>query len=311
VTLPHDAVVMTSSLRAQPRNPFGGGTCTIIVEDVNNHPCAAAALIGFAETFGAVLATFLIPTFLGLLIISVAARYLSGKYLAAFAIGLYLWFFSDTIGDASLLGVSEGFTGGFWQVVLWLVFALGVILLFTLDKNMFAEGSLGVSFGFAIPVLVAVAVGIHGFGEGAAVGATAATTTSSNLVDAFGGLAAGAAFVLHKGLEPMMVGAAYWIYAKDHAKDMAGRLRDIVVLTLAFTLPGIVGGASAYYLVQAYPNADFTYVFAFGLGTSTYAALRLARPLFQGTGSRGESTKVALLMILGFTCLYLAALLHS
>ena len=268
-------------------------------------------MIGFPETFGAVLATFLIPTFIGLLVISAAARYLSGKYLAAFAIGLYLWFFSDTIGDASLLGVSEGFTGGTWHIALWVVFALGVVLLFSLDAKMFTEGSAGVSFGFAVPLLVAVAVGMHGFGEGASVGATAATTTSTNLIDAFGGLSAGTAFVLHKGLEPMMVGAAYWIYAKGHANDLAGRLRDLVVLTLAFTLPGIIGGASSYYLIQAFPNIDFTYVFAFGLGTSTYAALRLARPLFQGDGSKWESTKLALLMILGFTCLYLAALLHS
>ena len=121
-----------------------------------------------------------------------------------------------------------------------MVFAIGVVLLFSLDTKMFAEGSVGVSFGLAIPLLVTVAVGIHGFGEGAAVGATAATSSSTNLIDAFGGLSAGTAFVLHKGLEPMMVGAAYWIYAKAHTKDMGGRLKDLVVLTLAFTLPGII-----------------------------------------------------------------------
>ena len=268
-------------------------------------------MIGFAETFGAILATFLLPTLMGLIVISAASQYHSPKYLAAFTIGIYLWFFSDTIGDASLLGVSEGFGGGFWQFALWLCFAIGVIILFAIDSKMFAESPSGAGFGFSIPLLVAIAVGMHGFGEGAAVGATAATTTSSNLIDAFGGISAGTAFVLHKGLEPMMVGAAYWIYAKDHAKDLMGRLRDIIVLTLAFTLPGIIGGASAYYIIQAFPNADYTYVFALGLGTSIYAAVRLARPLFQGIGSRGESLKAACLIILGFTCLYTAALLHS
>jgi hypothetical protein len=258
-----------------------------------------------------ILVTFLIPTFLGLATISGAGRFLPAKYLAAFAIGLYLWFFSDTIGDASLLGVSEGFTGGVWHLVLWVVFVIGVVLLFSLDTGAFTEGSVGSTFGFAIPLLVAVAVGMHGFGEGAAIGATAATTTSMNVIDAFGGLSAGAAFVLHKGLESMMVGAAYWIYAKEHAKGMAGRLKDVVILALAFALPGIVGGASAYYVIQAFPGADYTYVFALGLGTSIYAAARLARPLFQGTGSESESIKMALVMILGFTCLYTAALLHS
>jgi len=268
-------------------------------------------MLGFGETFGAIIGSFLVPTFVGLLIISAAARYLSPRYLAAFAVGLYLWFFSDTIGDASLLGVSEGFTGGFWHVALWALFAVGVVALFSIDNKMFAEGSPGESLGFAIPLLVAVAVGLHGFGEGAAVGATAATTPSTSLLDAFGGLSSAAAFILHKGLEPMMVGAAYWVYAKDHARDMAGRLKDISVLTLAFTLPGIVGGATAFYLVQAYPSADFTYIFALGLGTSIYAAVRLARPLFQGTGSDSESMKTALALVLGFTCLYLAASLHS
>jgi len=269
-------------------------------------------MIGFAETFGAVLATFLVPAFVGLLIVAAMARYLKAKYLAAFAFGLYLWFFTDTIGDASLLGVSEGFTGGVLQVALWVVFLIGVISLFYVDRGLFFEGAEGVSLGFAIPILVAIAVGIHGFGEGAGIGATAATAPpGASLLDAFGGLTAGAAFVLHKTLEPMMVGAAYWIYAAGHAKNSSERLRDILILTLAFTIPGIVGGATAYYLIQVFPGADFTYVFALGLGTSVYAAMRLARPLFLGTGSRMESTKVAILILLGFACLYTAALLHS
>jgi zinc transporter ZupT len=268
-------------------------------------------LIGFGETFGAVLATFLLPTFAGLLIISMAARFLRPRLLAAFAIGIYLWFFSDTIGDASLLGVSEGFAGDATQVGLWIAFIVGLVLLFSLDRDLFTEGASGSRLGFAIPLLVAVAVGIHGFGEGAAIGATAATTSSANLVDAFGGFTAGLAFVLHKALEPMMVGAAYWIYAKDHAKNMAGHMADLSILTVAFTLPGIVGGGISYYLIQAFPNIDFTYIFALGLGTSIYALLRLARPLYQGPGSATESVKVAILVILGFACLYTAALLHS
>lgn len=269
-------------------------------------------MLGFAETFGATIASFILPAAAGLLIISVAARFLTPKYLAAFAIGLYFWFFSDTIGDANLLGANEGFTGGVFHLALWVAFGVGLVLMFSLDREMFTPGPEGMKFGFAIPLLVAVAVGIHGFGEGAALSATAVSTPSTNLVDAFGGATAGAAFVLHKALEPMMVGAAYWVYAKDHAKDMSGRMKDIVILTLAFTLPGIVGGAMAYYIVQAYPNVDFTYVFALGLGTSIYAAVRLARGMFEGTRSSAtDSTKMALLIVLGVTCLYLAAQLHA
>jgi zinc transporter ZupT len=268
-------------------------------------------MIGFAETFGAILGSFLLPAFIALLIISAAAHYMRPIYLVAFAIGLFFWFFSDTIGNASLLGVSEGFTGGVWHLALWTCFALGLLLVVSLDKSTFAEGSAGERLGFAIPVLVAIAVGLHGFGEGAAIGATAATTSSANLLDAFGGLSAAMAFILHKGLEPVMVGAAYWVYSKDHAREVKGRLKDLLVLTLAFALPGMIGGASAYYIVQVYPSADFTYVFALSLGASLYAAVRLARPLFRTSGSSGESIKIALSIILGFTCLYLAALLHS
>src|SRR5271167_3525155 len=132
-------------------------------------------MLGFAETFGATLGAFLVPTFVSPLIASAAARYISPRYLAAFAIGLYLWFYSDTIGDASLLGVSEGFTGGVFHVALWAVFVIGLLVFFSLDGRMFAEGIPG-NVGFAIPLLVAVAIGIHGIGEGEALGAAAATT---------------------------------------------------------------------------------------------------------------------------------------
>jgi len=54
------------------------------------------------------------------------------------------------------------------------------------------------------------------------------------------------------------------------------------------------------------------YFFAFGLGTSIYAAVRLAKHLFWGTGtSNRESTKIGIAMIVGFLCLYSAALLHA
>jgi len=181
---------------------------------------------------------------------------------------------------------------------------------FSFDRNMFAEGQKGEGLGFGIPLLVAVAIGVHGFGEGAAVGATAPATDSTSILEAFGGLSAALSFVMHKGLEPMIIGAAYWVYARDHAEGMTGRLKDFSVLTLAFSLPGIIGAATLYYVVQAISGIDLTYAFAFGLGTSIYAAMRLARPLFRGSGSNSESVRTALLILIGFACIYLAGLLH-
>ncbi len=268
-------------------------------------------MLGFAETLGATLGSFLVPAFVGLLIISAAAHYLKSRYLAAFAIGLYLWFFSDTIGDASFLGANQGFAGGAAHLALWVTFAIGFLAVLSFDRNMFAEGHKGEGLGFGIPLLMAVAIGLHGFGEGAAVGATAAATDSTNLLEAFGGLSAASSFIIHKGIEPVMIGAAYWVYARDHATNVTGRLKDFSVLTLAFSLPGIIGAASFYYVVQAISGIDLTYAFALGLGTSIYAALRLARPLFQGSGSNSESVRTAFLILLGLACLYLAALLHA
>jgi zinc transporter ZupT len=264
-------------------------------------------LLSFLPSFLAIVAALVFPTLVGLLLVSGAARLARAKYLAAFGLGIYLWFFSDTIGDAAYLDVNAGFGGGAVQVALVLLFIVGVVLLFSLDRTSFRADSDAKTIGFAIPLLVALAVGFHGFGEGAAFIATAGATSATGLLDAFGGLSAAVAFMLHKALEPMMIGAAYWVYARDHAKSTTARAKDTLLLALVFVVPGIVGGATDYS--SAY---DTTYFFAFGLGTSIYAAVRLARPLFQDSdGSKWESLKVAIALMLGFLSLYSAALLHS
>jgi heme A synthase len=265
-------------------------------------------MLPFGESFAAILAALVLPAFVGLLVISVVGRRAKPRYLAAFSLGIYLWFFSDTIGDASYLYVNEGYAGGLTHALLVLLFAAGLLLLFWADRTTFDTGPSSGRLGFAIPVLVAFAVGFHGLGEGAAFSETAATTLGTNLLAVFGGFSAALAFVLHKALEPMMAGAAYLIYAKEHARRAAQLLRDILVLTLLFSVPGMIGGATDYFL-----SYDTTYFFAFGLGTSLYAAVRLAKPLFwQEEGITGnESIKIALLIFLGFLLIYLAALFHS
>ncbi len=235
------------------------------------------------------------------------AKFTKPRYIAAFAIGLYFWFFSDTAGASAYLDVNSGFTGGAVQLALFVLFAVGLLLVFYLDREIFTQTEATEKLDFAIPLLMAFAIGFHGFGEGAAFSSTTATTPSTDLLQAFGGLSAAVAFLLHKMLEPMMIGAAYWAYARDRAKSIGGLVRDILTLTLVFTLPGIVGGATDYFL-----NYDTTYLFAFGLGTSLYAPMRLTKPLFSGVGtSRSESIRFALLALLGFACLYVASLFHA
>jgi hypothetical protein len=264
-------------------------------------------VLPFGESFLAIVAALVIPTLVGLFVIAGVAKSVSQRYLAAFTLGIYFWFFSDTIGDSSYLDVNSGFSGGVVQLALVILFAVGLILVFSLDRTIFKPGPATIGLGFGVPLLVAFAVGFHGFGEGAAFSATAAATPSTSLLDAFGGLSAAIAFILHKALEPMMIGAAYWTYARDHAKNASGVIRDMLVLTAVFTIPGIVGGATDYFL-----NYETTYFFAFGLGTSIYAAVRLAKPLFwEPNISNSESVKIALLVLFGFLCIYFAALFHS
>lgn len=264
-------------------------------------------MLPFASGLAAISASFILPALAGLLVVAAAARVIKPRYLVAFAIGIYFLFFGDTLGGSAGLDINQGFAGGLPQLALLVLFASGVLLVFSLDANVFESGQESGRLNLAIPLLMAFAVGMHGFGEGAAFSTTAATTSSSSLLDAFGGVTAAIAFILHKALEPMMIGAVYWAYARDRANGTTGFVRDMLLLTLAFAVPGMIGGATDYYL-----SYDTTYPFAFGLGTSVYAGLRLVKPLFwDSSGSRTESLKTATCTLLGFMCIYVAALLHS
>jgi hypothetical protein len=264
-------------------------------------------LLSFASSFFAIAAAFAIPTLASLTIVRGAANYVNARYIAAFALGVYFWFFSDTIADSAYLDRSSGFAGGTPQVALVLIFAIGVLVPFMLDRSSLkpTPETGGVEFG--IPLMVALSVGIHGLGEAAAFGAVAASTPYQDFLSAFGGLSPAVAFVIHKALEPLMVGAAYVVYAKEHAKTSLGVFRDLLVVMLAFILPGLIGAATGYSL-----NYDATYIYALGLGTSIYAAIRMANPLFSPSQtSRWFPSKIALAVVLGFLSLYFAALFHS
>jgi zinc transporter ZupT len=252
-------------------------------------------------------AAFAIPTIVSLTIVRGAAKLVSPRYIAGFALGIYFWFFSDTLGDSAYLGLNSGFAGGIPQALLILLYLAGIMFVFTVDGKSFIVHGDGDSPNFIVPILVAIAIGIHGLGEGAAFSTIAASTPSQDFLSAFGGLSPAIAFVLHKALEPVMVGAAYVAYARAHATSPRGALRDLVVLSLVFILPGLVGAATAYSL-----SYDTTYVFAFCLGTSFYAPVRIAKAFFvDRQPSRWDSAKVATAIALGLLSLYFAALLHS
>lgn len=264
-------------------------------------------MLGFGVSFIAWLVSTAVPAFVGLAAISGAGRFLNSKYLVAFAFGIFLWFFVDTVGGSANLGVNLGFAGGTGHFAVVLLFVIGVVLLFVADNGMFSSDATR-TLSFRIPLLVGIAVGVHGFGEGTAFGNTAASTSSASLLDAFGGVSAGVAYVLHKALEPMMIGACYVAYYQSKGTKVAAWLRDLLVLTALFVIPSLIGAATGYYI-----SYDATFFFALGTGTSAYAALRLAKPLFGGTGriESYEPLKVGLWLIFGFISIYLAALFHS
>lgn len=267
-------------------------------------------MLGFADSFLPWTGATLIPSFFGLLIVVVARRVLKPRYLAAFAIGIFLWFFVDTIQGSGTLDVAAGLSGSAGQVGIVGLFIIGAVFFFSLDHNrsIFTPGSAIGKYGMTIPLLVAAALGIHGIGEGASFGGTAALTLSTTLPDAFGGLNGGIAYVLHKVLEPMMIGACYCVYSPQHAKTVTSRLKDLAILSVTFAIPSLLGAATGYYLTY-----NSSYFYALGTGTSLYVAQRLNGALFYTTEPRTsmDTITIAILSMLGLLAIYFAALFHS
>jgi len=276
-------------------------------------------MIGFAESFLTWLASTIIPAFAGLLIITWTGKRIPTKYIVAFAFGIMFWFFVDTISGSAVLDVNSGFGGGIAQVAVVSLFIIGFLLFFWVDRKreiLSPQSAIG-KYGLTIPLMVAIAVGIHGLGEGTAFGYTAYATLSTSLLDAFGGVFAGVAYVLHKGLEPMMIGACYSVYTNWKARPASRWIKDVCVLSIAFVVPSLIGTPVGYFVLGPatgyLTGFNTTYFFALGTGTSIYAIFRLAGPLFvpSGVTTTREPSKVAVAWILGIMAIYFAALFHS
>lgn len=277
-------------------------------------------MIDFPTGFLYWIASTLVPAFVGLLLIIGANRFIQAKYLAAFAFGIFLWFFVDTIGGAATLDVNSGFGGGLAQTAVVVLFIVGLLLFFSIDRNrnIFSPNSAIGKYGMAIPFLVAVAVGIHGMGEGADYGHAIYVCTTGGALDCFGGLNAGIAYVLHKGLEPMMIGACYCVYAS--IARVPGTIRWVkhsFLLSLPFVIPSLIGAPVGYFIMGPGTGIaagfDTTYFYGLGTGTSIYAAMRLAGGLFGGTESKlsNEALRIGIALVLGLLVIYVAALFHS
>lgn len=260
---------------------------------------------GITDTEFAVV-TFL-SAFVGISLVIWGSLVVKTKYLAAFAIGVYLWFFTDTLSGANYLDVTGGFVYSAYLVSLMLLFAAGLIVVFAFDGKLFTTGEPLARGALAVGALAALALGLHGMAEGAAFGATAAQTPSSSLIDAFGGFGASVSWVFHKMLEPTVAAAAFVAITGTGSKRVSDRFVDALVLSVVFVVPAVIGSVAGFFV-----SFDITYIYALGLGTSVYTLARVGRALYSADGSgTALSLRMALAAVMGFLLIFMAALLHS
>jgi len=264
-------------------------------------------VLPFGESFAAWTISTGAAAIGGLLFALLVGKHLKPNYFLAFSLGVLLWVFTDVIDEAGKIDVEASFSGGWEQVFIVVLFIGGATSFFYADRSTFSITPVNPG-EIAIPLLMAIAVGVHGLGEGLAFGAVSATTPFVSLVSAFGGEGAGAAYVLHKFLEAAAIGSFYLVCRSSLHTPLSKHLGNLTLLAIAFVLPSFVAMGVGYYV-----QFDAVYFFSIGTGTLVYAILRMAGPLFVDAKSLGQgySFKTGLWLTAGFLCVYLAALLHS
>jgi hypothetical protein len=272
-----------------------------------------AKLIDFPTSFAEFgIATF-VPLYFGMLLVAVLRwkLHLSSRYLSAFVTGLLFWFFLDTLNDAVQLGVNQGYSFGFEHTALILLFVFGFLSLVLLSGAPMEHWRMGVSQSnvLAIGILVALGMGFHGIGEGLEFGGTAAGTSALTVLDAIGGYGGGLAYVLHKFLEATIVMTVFACLLASDRVDPRKQFWQILILGLMFGLPSALGMIIGYYA-----PIDASYSYALGGGATLFVAMLAVRPIWEGASKEGltysEYVKMMLAMLLGFICLYGAAMFH-
>ena len=256
---------------------------------------AANFVAGIAATF----APLYVGLFLPPLVTASSMRRL--RILMAVSAGIVFWFFLDVMNDAVLLDVNQGFGGGLDHALLAVLFAVGFLLLFGLERA-FSKSSFRKTRGektgrtmeisFAIALLVALGIGFHALAEGIEIGSLIPSAT--NIVDAIGGLSAGFAYVLHKFLEGFVIGV-FAVFAKSKSPR-------ILILGLVSGIPTVIGTGLA--LLMPINSAFF---FALGGAAAVYVEYKLI-PNFVG---EEKATIYVIASLIGFYSMYLAGLFHG
>ena len=260
-----------------------------------------------------VLATFL-PIYVGMFLLIALSNgdRVSTRVLSAYALGLLFWFFYDTLNDAAQLDVNQGYSFDLGHIGLLALFIVG-FLLFTMLGGRLSSKREAASTESALPFLLgmiaALAMGIHGIGEGTAFGGLAAGTQASTILDAIGGINGGVAYCLHKLLESTIVIAVFIPLARANGLSIRSQLWHTVLLGLMFGIPSAVGEVVGYSFA-----IDSTWFYAMGAGAALFVVLQVAKRIFVVNRDEGVTysqwVRISGAMILGFLLLYAAALLH-
>jgi hypothetical protein len=262
-----------------------------------------------------ILATFA-PLYVGMVFITYLQMKfkLSVRYLSAFALGLMFWFFFDTLNDSVQLDVNEGFNFHASHIGLVSVFVFGFLVIALLSTFLVSKKTnridAGVSAYFDAAIVVAVGMGFHGIGEGVEFGGLSAGTQAFTILDAIGGYSGGISYIIHKFLEATIVMIVYIGLTVGEHTSFRSKLSKITTLGLTFGLPSAFGEVIGYFV-----ELNSAYFFALGAGAALSVTLLIVWPMFRTTEdgqlTYSQWTRLMLAALIGFLCLYGAALFHS
>lgn len=244
-------------------------------------------MVSFSETILLTTVATILPLVLGIFIgyllrgTSVTTRL---PVLAAIAAGIIVWFFLDVMTGAAFLGVNEGFSGGFSQILLVILFPIGLLTMIGLDQK--PKPSTFVDPAY----LAALAIGLHGVAEGVAIGS--GLEPAPDFL-ALGGIEAAISFVVHKVLEGFAI-SVFLSQQKLYAKTLTA--------TSIAGVPTILGSIIGFGLAL-----DSSFFFALGGG----AALWLLTQLIQRSAVITGKTLWAGSLFLGLLLMYIAGLIHA
>ena len=204
--------------------------------------------------------------------------------LTSFAAGLTAWYFLDIMAASTFLGINQGLTSA--TILLVLLFILGFLV------TIMAEPSSRPNKYYDPILLAAAVIGLHGIGEGIAIGSILISATDP--IAAVGGPLSAASFVIHKALEAFIVSA----FAVSAGKYYS----HVLVAGLIVGVPTVVGAVAGYVF-----SPNDTIFFALGAG----GALWLLSTLLATSMTFKSRFKWSLALVAGVMLMFLAGILHS